>query len=69
VTITSGIDSTRGAAVDANGTLYVANEDNSTVTEYPEGTTSPSVTITNSGGLDSLKAWRSIRTAPSTSRT
>lgn len=46
--ITNGIDSPVNAAVDNHGTLYVANNGNSTVTEYPLGQTSPSVTL--SGG-------------------
>jgi len=46
--ITTGIDLPVNAAVDLHGTLYVANNGNSTVTEYPFGKTSPSVTL--SGG-------------------
>lgn len=46
--ITNGIDSPINAAVDSHGTLYVANNGNSTVTEYLLGQTSPSVTL--SGG-------------------
>jgi len=46
--ITDGIDLPVNAAVDNNGMLYVANNGNSTVTEYPFGQTSPSVTL--SGG-------------------
>ena len=43
--ITTGIDLPVNAAVDPKGTLYVANNGNSTVTEYPFGKTSPSVTL------------------------
>ena len=39
--ITAGIDVPVNAAVDTHGTLYVANNGNSTVTEYPFGKTSP----------------------------
>jgi len=46
--IATGIDLPVNVAVDLHGTLYVANNGNSTVTEYPFGTTSPSVTL--SGG-------------------
>jgi sugar lactone lactonase YvrE len=46
--ITTGINLPVNVAVDLHGTLYVANNGNSTVTEYPFGTTSPSVTL--SGG-------------------
>src|SRR5580700_2482712 len=46
--ITTGIDLPVNAAVDLHGMLYVANNGNSTVTEYPFGQTSPSVTL--SGG-------------------
>lgn len=43
--ITTGIDLPVNVAVDPHGMLYVANNGNSTVTEYPFGTTSPSVTL------------------------
>lgn len=46
--ITTGIDLPVNVAVDLNGMLYVANNGNGTVTEYPFGATSPSVTL--SGG-------------------
>ena len=46
--ITDGIDLPVNDSVDLHGTLYVANNGNSTVTEYPLGQTSPSVTL--SGG-------------------
>ncbi len=44
-TITTGINLPVNVAVDSHGTLYVANNGNSTVTEYPFGKTSPSVTL------------------------
>ena len=47
-TITTGINLPVNVAVDLHGMLYVANNGNSTVTEYPFGATSPSVTL--SGG-------------------
>jgi sugar lactone lactonase YvrE len=47
-TITTGINLPVNVAVDPQGKLYVANNGNSTVTEYPFGATSPSVTL--SGG-------------------
>jgi hypothetical protein len=43
--IVDGISTPQGDAVDASGTLYVANEGNNTVTEYPAGASSPSVTL------------------------
>ncbi len=43
--ITAGINAPVNAAADLQGTLYVANNGNSTVTEYPFGKTSPSVTL------------------------
>jgi DNA-binding beta-propeller fold protein YncE len=46
--ITDGIDGPLGNFVDSHGTLYVANTGNGTVTEYPKGATSPSVTLSNS---------------------
>lgn len=48
--ITDGISAPLGNFVDKNGTLYVANIGNNTVTEYPLGTTTPSVTL--SSGLN-----------------
>lgn len=45
--ITDGIDAPLGNFVDAKGTLYVANSANNTVTEYPKGSTTPSVTLSN----------------------
>ena len=47
--ITDGIDLPVNDAVDLHGTLYVANNGNSTVTEYPLGQTSPSVTLSGAG--------------------
>jgi DNA-binding beta-propeller fold protein YncE len=49
-TITAGIDGPVGTTVDRNGTLYVANFTNSTVTEYAAGQTTPSMTV--SVGID-----------------
>jgi len=46
--ITEGINLPVNVAVDNHGTIYVANNGNSTVTEYPLGQTSPGVTL--SGG-------------------
>jgi hypothetical protein len=46
--IVTGINSPQGDAVDKSGTLYVANEGNSTVTEYPPGASTPSVTLSSS---------------------
>jgi hypothetical protein len=46
--ITNGINSPIGLAVDKHNTLYVANAGNNTITVYPYGKTSPSLTI-NSG--------------------
>jgi hypothetical protein len=48
--ITDGIDTPEGIAVDAKGTLYVANSaflggGSPTVTQYPAGSVTPSVTI------------------------
>jgi len=43
--ITTGINVPVNVAVDLRGTLFVANNGNSTVTEYPFGKTSPSVTL------------------------
>ncbi len=45
--ITDGISAPLGNFVDQNGTLYVANIGNNTVTEYPKGSTTPSVTLSN----------------------
>jgi len=50
VQITQSINGVEGVAVDAAGTLYVANYFGNNVTEYPAGSTSaslPSVTISN----------------------
>ena len=46
--ITTGINVPVNVAVDRHGMLYVANNGNSTVTEYPFGKTSPSVTLSGS---------------------
>lgn len=45
--ITAGIAGPLGNFVDKHGTLYVANSSNNTITEYPAGATSPSVTLSN----------------------
>lgn len=42
--ITNGISNAYNLAVDKNGTLYVQNNNN-TVTEYPQGSTAPSKTL------------------------
>lgn len=44
-TITTGISGPLGNFVDAKGTLYVVNANNSTVTEYPAGAVKPSKTL------------------------
>ena len=46
-TITTGIDTPAGTAVDSNGKIYVANAGNNTVTTYdPDGTqTTPTITV------------------------
>lgn len=49
--ISDGLNYPVGLAVDKHGTLYVANEGNSTITIYPAGQSAPSLTI--STGLDS----------------
>ena len=46
--ITSGLSEPINIAVDTQGTLYVANNGNSTVTEYRLGKTTPSVTLSTS---------------------
>jgi hypothetical protein len=48
--ITSGLSTPFGLAVDTSGSLYVANLGNSSVTVYKAGTSSPSLTITD--GID-----------------
>ncbi len=45
--IVTGVSTPEGEAVDKSGTLYVANYGNNTVTEYPKGASSPSVTLSN----------------------
>lgn len=49
--ITDATSNPYGLALDAAGTLYVLDNSNSTLTEYPKGQTTHSVTITD--GLDS----------------
>jgi hypothetical protein len=44
-TITDAIDAPQQMATDSSGTLYVVNQSSSTVTEYPPGQTTHSVTI------------------------
>lgn len=46
-TITDGISSPEGLAVDSSGNLYVANSGDSTVTVYPPGQTTPSATYSS----------------------
>jgi len=48
--ITDGISEPEGIATDKNGNLYVANLTANTITVYKPGTTSPSLTLTESGG-------------------
>jgi DNA-binding beta-propeller fold protein YncE len=43
--ILDGVSQPQGIAVDSSGTLYVANEGNNTIAEYPAGSTSPSMTL------------------------
>ena len=45
-TITQGISFPLGITIDKSGTLYVANNGNATVTEYPAGQNTPSLTLT-----------------------
>ncbi len=49
--ITDAIATPYGLALDSSGTLYVADNPESAITEYPKGQTTHSVTITD--GLDS----------------
>src|SRR5579862_7882769 len=44
-TITQGVSSPCGLAIDAHGTLYVSNIANNTITEYLHGRVKPSFTI------------------------
>jgi serine/threonine-protein kinase len=48
--ITDGINQPEGLATDSNGNLYVANLTGDTITVYRPGTTSPSLTLTESDG-------------------
>ena len=43
--IAMGVSDPEGIAVDNMGTLYVTNDGNNTITEYPAGSSSPSVTL------------------------
>lgn len=45
--ITNGVDIPSGLAVDTKGALYVTNDGNNTVTIYPKGQSSPSLTISS----------------------
>jgi sugar lactone lactonase YvrE len=44
-TVTDGLSGPQGLAVDPTGNLYVANTSNDTVTMYPPGSGSPSLTL------------------------
>lgn len=46
--ITSGVSGPLGTWIDEQGTLYVANLNSGTITEYLAGTTTPSATLTGS---------------------
>jgi hypothetical protein len=52
--ITSGIAQPEGIATDKKGNLYVSNLSGGTVTVYPPGQTSPSLTLTESSGPDDV---------------
>ena len=43
--VSNGVNEPTGLTVDGAGTVYCANVGNSTVTEYPKGQTTPSVTL------------------------
>jgi hypothetical protein len=45
ITITTGVNRPTGLTVDGAGTIYCANVGNDTITVYPKGQTSPSLTI------------------------
>lgn len=45
ITIANGVNRPTGLTVDAAGTIYCANVGNNTITVYPKGQTSPSLTI------------------------
>ncbi|HEY5426502.1 MAG TPA: hypothetical protein VIJ77_08130 [Candidatus Tumulicola sp.] len=45
--ITNGLNVPFGLAIDSHGALYVANLGNNTITVYPAGASSPSLTISN----------------------
>ena len=74
--ITEGIDGAYGLCVDGNGNLYVANQDNNTVTKYARGSTS--ATTVYSQGLSAAAlpnrrratvtcSWATLTTGPSSS--
>jgi hypothetical protein len=48
--ITTGVNGPLGTWINEKGTLYVSNVNNGTVTEYPAGSTTPSVTLTAATG-------------------
>lgn len=48
--ITTGVSGPLGTWINEKGTLYVANLNNGTITEYPAGSTTPSVTLTGATG-------------------
>jgi hypothetical protein len=52
--ITDGLDFPEGIATDKKGNLYVSNLFGNTVTVYPEGQTSPSVTLSEPDGPDDV---------------
>lgn len=52
--ITDGINQPEGITTDVAGNLYVANLGNDTVTVYKKGTTTPSLTLTESNGPDDV---------------
>jgi hypothetical protein len=54
VTITNGVTSPEGAAMDQNQTLYVSNYSPTSIKEYPYGATSPSQTISGQGLVEPL---------------
>jgi hypothetical protein len=59
LTISNGVNRPTGLTVDAAGTVYCANVGNDTVTVYPKGQTSPSLTIPMSYSPEYLAIDRS----------
>jgi len=49
--ITNGVNFPTGVTVGADGTVYSANTGNDTVTEYPKGAKSPSLTVSLGSGV------------------